>query len=66
MSNLNEQQKRDALTDLLIELSSAQDLLKDNRKRSDYYRKLESIYYDADTDNFRHYYSCLLYTSRCV
>lgn len=32
MSNLNEQQKRDALTDLLIELSSAQDLLKDNRK----------------------------------
>lgn len=57
MSNLNEQQKRDALTDLLIELSSAQDLLKDNRKRSDYYRKLESIYYDADTDNFRHYYS---------
>lgn len=57
MSNLNEQQKREALTDLLIELSSAQDLLKDNRKRSDYYRKLESIYYDADTDNFRHYYS---------
>lgn len=57
MPNLNEQQKRDALTDLLIELSSAQDLLKDNRKRSDYYRKLESIYYDADTDNFRHYYS---------
>lgn len=57
MSNLNEQQKRDALTDLLIELSSAQDLLKDNRKRSDYYRKLESIYYDADTNNFRHYYS---------
>lgn len=31
MSNLNEQQKREALTDLLIELSSAQDLLKDNR-----------------------------------
>lgn len=57
MSNPIEQQKRDNLTDLLIELSSAQDLLKDKRKRSDYYRKLEDIYYDSDTDNFRHYYS---------
>lgn len=62
MSNLNEQQKRDALRDLLMELSSAQDLLRDNKKRSDYYLKLESIYYDASTNNFRHYYSDIFAT----
>lgn len=57
MINSTEQQKRDDLRNLLIELSSAQDLLKDNKKRKEYYRKLESIYYDKNTDNFRHYYS---------
>ena len=57
MINSTEQQKRDNLRNLLIELSSAQDLLKDNKKRKEYYRKLESIYYDKNTDNFRHYYS---------
>lgn len=62
MSNLNEQQKRDELRDLLMDLSSAQDLLKDNKKRKEYYLKLESIYYDACTNNFRHYYSDIFAT----
>lgn len=57
MRILNEQEKRDLLHKILIELSESQDTLKDSRNRSEYFRRLESIYYNAGSDNFRHYYS---------
>ena len=54
---LNEQEKRDALSDILIELSSSQDILKNPNSLIDFYKRLESIYFNVDSDNFRHYYS---------
>ena len=57
MRILNEQEKRDLLQEILIELSHSQDVLKDSKARSDYFLRLESIYFNLDNDNFRHYYS---------
>lgn len=57
MRILNEQEKRDLLQEILIELSHSQDVLKDSKARSDYFLRLESIYFNLDSDNFRHYYS---------
>lgn len=57
MKILNEQEKRDLLQEILIELSRSQDVLKDSKARSDYFLRLESIYFNLDSDNFRHYYS---------
>lgn len=57
MHILNESEKRESLQRLLIELSSSQDILKVPKDRVKYFRLLESIYYNAGSDNFRHYYS---------
>lgn len=62
MGNLNEQEKRDSLTELLIELSKAQDLMRDAQNREKYFNRLEDIYYNEDKDNFRHYYSDIFST----
>ncbi len=52
-----EDRKRDELQQLLMELSSSQDVLKEPKDRVHYFVTLESIYYNAYSDNFRHYYS---------
>ena len=57
MQILNEQEKRDSLRQLLMDLSKSQDVLKDRKDRRDYYIRLEAIYYNTDSDNYRHFYS---------
>ena len=57
MQILNEQEKRDSLRQLLMDLSKSQDVLKDRKDRRDYYLRLEAIYYTTDSDNYRHFYS---------
>lgn len=56
---LGEQEKRDELEDLLYDLASDQNVLQDKKNRADCFRRLESIYYKTDEDNFRHFYSDL-------
>lgn len=57
MRILNEEEKRNLLKDILIELSRDQEILRERQNRIDYYRRLEDVYYSSDADNFRHYYS---------
>lgn len=57
MRILNEQEKRDLLQQILMDLSNSQNALKDAKDRVDYYLRLETIYWNTDRDNFRHYYS---------
>lgn len=57
MKILNEQEKRDALQQLLIDLSKSQDVLKDKKNRREFYLRLEDIYYNQDAENYRHFYS---------
>ena len=57
-----DQEKRENLTELLIELSKSQEILATPRDRAGYFRKLEEIYYNCDKDNFRHYYSDIFST----
>lgn len=58
MRILNEQDKRDALNEILIELSKSQDTLKEARNRVSFFMRLEDIYYNYNSkENFRHYYS---------
>lgn len=61
MRILNEQEKRDALTQILIELSKSQDILKEPQDRSTYFKRLEWVYYKKG-QNFRHYYSDIFST----
>ena len=56
---LGEQEKRDELENLLYDLASDQNVLQDKKNRADCFRRLESIYYKTDEDNFRHFYSDL-------
>lgn len=62
MKSLKEQEKRDALNEILINLSRSQDILKDSKERSDFFIRLESVYYNNTADNFRHYYSDIFST----
>lgn len=62
MEILNEQEKRDSLQELLIELSKSQDILKESEDRVSFFKWLESIYYNCDKENFRHYYSDIFST----
>ena len=57
MRILNEQEKRDALNEILMELAKSQDILKLPKDRVPFFIRLESIYYNCDNDNFRHFYS---------
>ena len=57
MRILNEQEKRDSLNEILIELSKSQDILKESKDRVAFFIRLESIYYNCDEENFRHFYS---------
>lgn len=57
MKILNEAEKREALRKVLLDLSKSQDILKDRKSRSDFFLRLESIYYNNSSDNFRHFYS---------
>lgn len=57
MRILNEQEKRDLLQQILVELNKSQEELKAPCKRAEYFLRLESVYYNTDSDNFRHYYS---------
>lgn len=57
MQNLDEQEKKDLLRQVLIELSKSQDILKKSKNKKDYFLRLEKIYYNTDSDNFRHFYS---------
>lgn len=63
MGILNEQEKRDMLKDVLIELSKSQDALKGAEERASYFARLEAIYWNCDSEeNFRHYYSDIFST----
>lgn len=62
MGVFNEQEKRDSLNEILIELSKSQDIMKDLDDRAAYFRRLESIFYNTDDKNFRHYYSDIFST----
>lgn len=57
MRLLKEQDKRDSLNEVLIELSKSQDILQEPRGRASFFIRLESIYYNCDEENFRHFYS---------
>ena len=57
MRILDEQEKRDALHGILLELSKSQDILKESRERISFYKRLETVYYNCDEENFRHFYS---------
>ena len=63
MRILNEQEKRDALNEILIELSKSQDILKEAKDRASFFIRLEDIYYNYNNkENFRHYYSDIFST----
>lgn len=62
MSVINEQEKRDSLNEILIELSKSQDLMKNTEDRDKYFVRLESVYYNCNEENFRHYYSDIFST----
>ena len=57
-----EEKKRNELRCCLIDLSKSQELLKDKKQKSEYFLKLESIYWNPDGDNFRHFYSDIFAT----
>lgn len=57
MHVLNESERRQCLQDILINLSRTQDTLKAVENRENYFSQLESVYYNSDSENFRHYYS---------
>lgn len=54
---LDEQEKRQALSDLLYDLALNQNALQEKKDRAECFKKLENIYYKVDDDNFRHFYS---------
>lgn len=63
MRILNEQEKRDALNEVLIELSKSQDILKEARDRVSFFMRFEDIYYNYySKEKFRHYYSDIFST----
>ena len=62
MKILNEQEKRDSLNEILIELSKSQDILKEPKNRVSFFIRLESIYYNDNEENFWHYYSDIFST----
>lgn len=62
MRILNEQEKRDALNDVLIELSNSQDVLKEAKDRASLFKRLENIYHNCSEEHFRHYYSDIFST----
>lgn len=63
MRILNEQEKRDALNEVLIELSKSQDILREARDRAFFFMRFEDIYYNCNgKENFRHYYSDIFST----
>ncbi len=62
MKILNEQEKRDSLNEILIELSKSQDILKEPKNRVSFFIRLESIYYNDNEENFQHYYSDIFST----
>ena len=63
MRILNEQEKRDALNEVLIELSKSQDILKEARDRVSFFMRFEDIYYNySRNEKFRHYYSDIFST----
>lgn len=62
MRILNEQEKRDSLNEILIELSKSQDILKESKDRVAFFIRLESIYYNNNEEKFRHYYSDIFST----
>lgn len=63
MRILNEQEKREALNEVLIELSKSQDILKEARDRASFFMRFEDIYYNySSKENFRHYYSDIFST----
>lgn len=57
MRILEEQEKRDALHDILLELSKSQDILRETKERISFFKRLETIYYNWNKENFRHFYS---------
>ncbi len=62
MRILNEQEKRDSLNEVLIELSKSQDILREPKDRISFFMRLESIYYNYNKEKFRHYYSDIFST----
>lgn len=53
MRILNEQEKRDALNEVLIELSKSQDILCEARDRASFFMRFEDIYYNCNgKENF--------------
>ena len=55
--------KRDALNEVLMELSKSQDILKEARNRVSFFMRLEDIYYNYNSkEKFRHYYSDIFST----
>lgn len=63
MRILNEQEKREALNDVLIDLSKSQAILKEASDRASFFMRLEDIYYNYNgKENFRHYYSDIFST----
>lgn len=56
LQDLNE--KRQEFRQILLELSADQEILKDPKKRSSFYLRLEKLYYTPDNEKkFRHFYS---------
>ena len=56
LQDLNE--KRQEFRQILLELSADQEILKDPKKRSSFYLRLEKLYYAPDNEKrFRHFYS---------
>lgn len=50
-------ERQTKLEEILVELSKSQDTLKDKKTKSEYFKKLEEIYYIPGADNYRHLYS---------
>ena len=56
LQDLNE--KRQEFRQILLELSADQEILKEPKKRSSFYLRLEELYYAPDNEkSFRHFYS---------
>lgn len=59
---LDEQEKRNLLNEVLIELSKSQRILEVPKNRAKFFIRLESIYYNCNKENFRHFYSDIFST----
>lgn len=57
INNLTENKKRNAFKKILYDLAESTDVLKDPKRRIEFYKRFERIYHLSNNENFHHFYS---------